>query len=231
MLAQPVALVAGVDDERVVEGALGPEVVEHTLYVVVDRGNASEVFVDEVLVGERAALGGIGGALGHEVLVNEVKTFWPLVVVHDRVMFTLEQRAGLGDVFVQAGRLGNLDALVQLGPALGVLEIFVRPLEVQTQVKRFFGVALLEPLERPIGVTIGVVALVFFSLAVRTVEGGVEVAALANGDRVVAGAAGKLFHVPFADDAGLVAVVGQITDVARGVRLEFAAEVERAGDV
>ena len=231
VLAQPVALVAGVDDERVVECALGLQVVEHALDVVVDRGDAAKVFVDEMLVGERAALGGIGGALSQVVLVNEVKTFRSLVVVHDGVMLALEQRAGFGDVLVQAGRLGNLHALVQLGPALGVLEILVWPLEVQAQVKRFFGVALLEPLERPVGVAIGVVALVQFAGAVGSVQGWVEVAALANGHRVVADAARELLHVPLADDARLVAAVGQLADVARSVRLEAATEVERAGDV
>ena len=146
-------------------------------------------------------------------------------------MFALEEGAGLGDVFVQAGRLGNLDALVQLGPALGVLKIFVRPLEVQAQVERLGLVALLEPLERPVGVTVGVVALVFFALSAGAMKGGVKVAALANGHGVVARAARELLHVPLADDAGLVAAIRQLTDVARGVGLEFAAEIECAGDV
>ena len=132
---------------------------------------------------------------------------------------------------MQAGRLGDFHALMKLGPALGVFEILVRPLEVQAQVKRFFGVALLEPLKCPIGVAVGIVALVFFATAIGAVQSGVKVAALAYGDRVVAGAAWELLHVPFADDAGLVAVFGQLTDIARGVGLEFAAEIERAGDV
>ena len=48
VLAEPIALIAGVDDERVVEGALGAELVDHTLDVVVNGGDAADVFVDDV---------------------------------------------------------------------------------------------------------------------------------------------------------------------------------------
>ena len=104
VLAQPVALVAGVDDERVIQDALGLQVVEHALDVVVDRGDAAQVFVDEMLVGERAALGRVVGLLADEVFVHEIKTLRSFLVVHNGVMFALEQRAGLGDIFVQADR-------------------------------------------------------------------------------------------------------------------------------
>ena len=103
-----------------------------------------------MLVGERAALGGIGGVLSNVVLVNEIKTFRSLGVVHDGVMLALQQGAGLGDVLVQAGRLGDLHALVKLGPSLRVLEILVWSLEVQAEVKRLFLVALLQPFKRPV---------------------------------------------------------------------------------
>ena len=62
-------------------------------------------------------------------------------------------------------------------------------------------------------------------------KGVVEVAALANRYGVVARAARELFHVPLADNTGFVAAVRQLTNVAWGVRLEFAAEIECAGDV
>ena len=62
-------------------------------------------------------------------------------------------------------------------------------------------------------------------------KGGVKVTALADGHGVVARASRELFHVPLADDASFVAAVRQFTNVARGVGLEFATEIERAGDV
>jgi hypothetical protein len=166
VLAQPIALVAGVDDERVIQDAFALQVVEYALDVVVYRRNAAKVFVDEMLVGKRTTLSRVVSLFADVVFVYEVKTFRPFLVVHDGEMFALEQGTGLGDVLVQAGWLGELDALVQLGPSLWVLELLVRPLEVQAQVKRFFGVALLEPLERPVGVAIGVVTLILFAGAV-----------------------------------------------------------------
>ena len=146
VLAKPIALIAGVDDECVVEGALGAELVDHTLDVVVNGGDAADVFVDEMLVGERTTLSRVVGLFSNEVLVHEVKTFRPFLVVHDGEMFALEQGTGLGDFLMQAGWLGDLDALVQLGPALGIIKIFVWPLEVQAQVERLGFVSLLEPL-------------------------------------------------------------------------------------
>ena len=91
VLAEPIALIAGVDDERVVEGALGAELVDHTLDVVVNGGDAADVFVDEMLVGERTTLSRVVGLFSNEVLVHEVKTFRPFLIVHDGEMFALEQ--------------------------------------------------------------------------------------------------------------------------------------------
>ena len=89
VLAKPIALIAGVDDERVFEGALGAELVDHTLDVVVNGGDAAEVFVDEMLVRERASLGRIVGFFADDILIHEIKTFRPFLVVHDGEMFAL----------------------------------------------------------------------------------------------------------------------------------------------
>ena len=83
VLAQPVALVAGVDDERVVQRAFGFELVDHAFDVVVDGGDAAEIFVDEMLIRERASLGRIVGFFADEILIHEIKTFRPFLVVHD----------------------------------------------------------------------------------------------------------------------------------------------------
>ena len=152
-------------------------------------------------------------------------------VVHGRVVQALEVRAGLVHILVQVGRLGNLGTLVQVRPAFRVLEGFMRPLEVQAQVKRFVLVTLLEPLERPISVAIGIIALVFLGGAIGAMQCGVEIFSLPIGHRVVARATRELLHVPFASDTGLVASFCQFANVAGRVLLEPAVEVQRAGHV
>ena len=52
VLAKPVTLVAGVDDERVIENAFLFKEIVNALHVVVDGGHAADELVDHVLVGQ-----------------------------------------------------------------------------------------------------------------------------------------------------------------------------------
>ena len=107
----------------------------------------------------------------------------------------------------------------------------MRTLEVQAQVKRLVLVAPFQPLKRPIGVTIGVIAFVFLSGAIRAMQCGVEIFSLPLGHRIIARATRKLLHVPFASDTGLISGFCQLANVAGRILLEPAVEVQRTGYV
>ena len=105
------------------------------------------------------------------------------------------------------------------------------PLEVQAQIKRFVLVAAFQPLECPIGVTIGIIAFVFFGGAVRAMQCGVEIFSLPLGHSIVTHATRELLHVPFAGDTGLVASFCQFTNVAGSILLKPAVEIQCTGHV
>ena len=102
-------------------------------------------------------------------------------------------------------------------------------LEVQAQVKRFVLGAPFQPLERPIGITIGVIAFVFLCGAIRAMQCGVKIFSLPLGHRIIARATRKLLHVPFAGITGLVASFCQLTNITGRVFLELTVEVQSTG--
>ena len=98
-------------------------------------------------------------------------------------MHSLEPWTGFIDILVQAVWLGYLASGVQFGPALRIFEGLMGTLEVQAQVKRLVLVAPFEPLERTIGITIGVIAFVFLGSAIRAMQCRVKIFSLSLGSK------------------------------------------------
>ena len=232
MLAEQHALIAGVDNDGVLQQVVILQVVDDTLQVVVDALDAAQVLPDVQLIGvmRNFSVGKVvpaGKSLDLPPVVPGQVAFRPLgrdrraYDADERVVLSAgrnraEMRAGL---IVEINRLGNVRVLEIVLVPLGVDKHVVRRLEMVHEEERLALVAaVIQPVEGDIRKHVGRMSFCIDDLDIsrqRTVETnsphgaslagvhyGIHVSSLAGYHREVVEVLRRILEVPLADDGG-----------------------------